>query len=253
MDIQLFATDEELQVFPENKTDSSTVQDKTPNTKSINLAVSDLPRLHTLTCLKFPLSYLSINLDIDPEKATNTNLALRTLLGVGKQIQLRTLWIVRPVQSKKYPIVGWQLAQAKNPIVDCLAAQTNDQLDTKQEIQWIGKPIRETYLDQLVSPSEAALPSQPALGPPEIAPPVAHQLEARQPVLHLPMVRPPMLHLLVAHQLAFPQPMVSSAQSSCSPAVVPSSPGPTWTRSLEPSHPRHYGTSSSVSRSARTY
>ena len=47
MDIQLFATDEELQVFPENKTDSSTVQDKTPNTKSINLAVSDLPRSHS--------------------------------------------------------------------------------------------------------------------------------------------------------------------------------------------------------------
>ena len=47
MDIQLFATDEELQDFPENKTDSSTVQDKTPNTKSINLAASDLPRSHS--------------------------------------------------------------------------------------------------------------------------------------------------------------------------------------------------------------
>ena len=47
MDIQLFATDEELQHFPESKTDSSMVQDKTPNTKSINLAASDLPKSHS--------------------------------------------------------------------------------------------------------------------------------------------------------------------------------------------------------------
>ena len=47
MDIQLFATDEKLQDFPESKTDSSTVQDKTPSPKSINLPTSDLPRSHT--------------------------------------------------------------------------------------------------------------------------------------------------------------------------------------------------------------
>ena len=41
--------------------------------------------------------------------------------------------------TSKYPIVGRQLAQAKNPIVDHLVAQTNSQLDTKQEIQWISK------------------------------------------------------------------------------------------------------------------
>ena len=104
--------------------------------------------------------------------------------------------------------MGRQLAQVKNPIVDHLAAQTNDQLDAKQEIQWIGKPICETYLNQLVSPSEAALPGQPALGPPEIAPPVAHQLEAHQPVLRPPMVRPPVVCPPVARQLAIPQPMV---------------------------------------------
>ena len=46
MDIQLFATDEELQDFPENKTDS-TVPDKTPNSNSINLTASDLPRSHS--------------------------------------------------------------------------------------------------------------------------------------------------------------------------------------------------------------
>ena len=46
MDIQLFATDEELQDFPETKTDS-TVPDKTPKSNSINLAASDLPRSHS--------------------------------------------------------------------------------------------------------------------------------------------------------------------------------------------------------------
>ena len=46
MDIQLFATDEELQDFPENKTDS-TVPDKTPKSNSINLAASHLPRSHS--------------------------------------------------------------------------------------------------------------------------------------------------------------------------------------------------------------
>ena len=47
MDIQLFATDEELQDFPESKTDSNQAQDKTPSTKSINLAASDLPKSHS--------------------------------------------------------------------------------------------------------------------------------------------------------------------------------------------------------------
>ena len=46
MDIQLFATDEELQDFPETKTDS-TIHDKTPKSNSINLAASDLPRSHS--------------------------------------------------------------------------------------------------------------------------------------------------------------------------------------------------------------
>ena len=47
MDIQLFATDEELQDFPESKTDSNQAQDKTPSAKSINLVASDLPRSHS--------------------------------------------------------------------------------------------------------------------------------------------------------------------------------------------------------------
>ena len=46
MDIQLFATDEELREFPENKTDSedNIDPDTTSNPKSINLMASDLPR-----------------------------------------------------------------------------------------------------------------------------------------------------------------------------------------------------------------
>ena len=47
MDIQLFATDEELREFPENKTDSNTVPDKTPSPKNNNLMASDLPRPYT--------------------------------------------------------------------------------------------------------------------------------------------------------------------------------------------------------------
>ena len=47
MDIQLFATDEELREFPENKTDSNSVPDMTPSPNSINLMASDLPRPHT--------------------------------------------------------------------------------------------------------------------------------------------------------------------------------------------------------------
>ena len=47
MDLQLFATDEELREFPENKTDSNTVHDKTPSPKDIILTKFDLPRPHT--------------------------------------------------------------------------------------------------------------------------------------------------------------------------------------------------------------
>ena len=46
MDIQLFATDEELREFPENKTDSENNidPDTTSSPNSINLSTSDLPK-----------------------------------------------------------------------------------------------------------------------------------------------------------------------------------------------------------------
>ena len=49
MDIQLFATDEELREFPGNKTDSedNIDPDTTSSPKSINLTTSDLLRPHT--------------------------------------------------------------------------------------------------------------------------------------------------------------------------------------------------------------
>ena len=148
MDIQLFATDEELQDFPESKTDSSTVQDKTPSPKSINLMASDLPRSHS------DLPKISSRL---PERKSKRK------------------------SRRDHRRKSRSNTRSKNCIVGRLAAQTNDQLDTKQEIQWVIRPTHETYLDQLVGrpvgppPSEAALPGQPVLSSPETAPPVARQ------------------------------------------------------------------------------
>ena len=170
MDIQLFATDEELQDFPESKTDSSTVQDKTPSAKSINLTASDLPKSHS-------------------------DLPISSRLPERKSKRKSRRDHRRKSQSN---------TRFKNCIVGHLAAQTNDQLDTKQEIQWVVRPTTpKTYLDQLVGRpvgpppplSEAALPGQPVLGSPETAPPVA-----RQPILHQPVVRQPILRQSVVRQ-----------------------------------------------------
>ena len=203
MDIQLFATDEELQDFPENKTDSSTVQDKTPNTKSINLAASDLPRSHS--DLPKISSKLPEHKSKHRSRRGNRHQTRSKNPIVGRQADTAKKHTVdHQAVPSKYPIVGWHPVQAKNPIVDCLAVQTNDQLDTKQKIQWVVSP--ETYLDQLVGrqdppPSEAALPGQPILGSPEIAPPLAHQPEARLPIVRgPPMVCQPVLRQPVVHQ-----------------------------------------------------
>ena len=195
MDIQLFATDEELQDFPETKTDS-TVPDKAPKSNSINLTASDLPRSHShLPRIPSRLpdrkskrrsrrdhrrksrSKRSI---VDRQAALTKNLTHR-------QVNLAKNLTHRQADTSKYP-ADWQ------------PARPNDQLEIKQEIQSIGKPIPAAYLSQLVDwpvdlppPSEAVLPGQPVLGSPEIAPPVAHQLEARQPVLRPPVVHPPVV------------------------------------------------------------
>ena len=111
MDIQLFATDEELQDFPESKTDSSTVQDKTPSPKSINLMASDLLRSHS------DLPKISSRLPECKFKRKSR----------------------RDHQHKSQ-----SNTRSKNCIVGHLAAQTNNQIDTKQEIQWVIRPTHKT-------------------------------------------------------------------------------------------------------------
>ena len=185
MDIQLFATDEELQDFPENKTDS-TVPDKTPKSNSINLAVSDLPRSHS-HLPRIPSRLPECKIRRRSRRDHHCKSQSKSSI-VDWQADLAKNLTHRQVDTSKYP-ADWQ------------SARPNDQLEIKQEIQSIGKPIPTAYLSQLVDrpvdlppPSEAVLPGQPVLGSPEIAPPVAHQLEARQPVLCPPVVHPPVVH-----------------------------------------------------------
>ena len=188
MDIQLFATDEELQDFPENKTDS-TALDKTPKSNSINLTASDLPRSHShlpKTPSRLPERKIKHKSRKDHHHKSRSNTQSKNPIVDQQATLAKNLTVDRQADTSKYPSVCRQPVPARKPIVDRQPAQANDQLEIKQEIQWIGKPIRETYLGQLVGPSEAAMPGQPALSSPEIAPPVARQLEARQPVLRLP-------------------------------------------------------------------
>ena len=195
MDIQLFATDEELQDFPENKTDS-TVLDKTPNSNSINLTASDLPRAHSdlpKIPSRLPEHKIKRKFRRDHRRKSRSNTRSKNPIVDQQATLAKNPTVDWQADMSKYPVVDRQPVPARKPIVDRQSAQANDQLEIKQEIQWFGKPIRETYLNQLVGPSEAALPSQPALGSLEIAPPVAHQLEARQPVLCPPVVRPPVV------------------------------------------------------------
>ena len=82
MDIQLFATDEELREFPENKTDSedNTVPDTTPSPNSISLTASDLPRPHT-DLPKFPssLPISKAKCRHRTQEAADANLTVKTL------------------------------------------------------------------------------------------------------------------------------------------------------------------------------
>ena len=196
MDIQLFASDEELQDFLENKTDS-TVLDKTPNSNGINLTASDLPRSHShlpKIPSRLPECKIKCKFRRDHRRKSRSNTRSKNPI-VDRQATLaKNPTVDRQADTSKYPSVDRQPVPASKSIVDRQSAQANNQLEIKQEIQWIGKPIRETYLNQLVGPSEAALPGQPTLGSLEIAPPVARQLEARQPVLRLPVVCPPVVH-----------------------------------------------------------
>ena len=188
MDIQLFATDEELQDFPETKTDS-TVPDKTPKSNSINLAAFDLPRSHS-HLPRIPSRLPERKIRHRSRRAHRRKSRSKGSV-VDRQADVAEKQTHRQVNLAKN-LTHRQADMSKYP-VDRQSARPNDQLEIKQRIQSIGKPIPAAYLSQLVDrpmdlppPSEAVLPRQPVLGSPEIAPPVAHQLEARLPVVRQP-------------------------------------------------------------------
>ena len=209
MDIQLFATDEELQDFPETKTDK-TVPDKTPKSNSINLAASDLPRSHShlpRIPSRLPERKIRHKSRRDHRSRSRSNTKSSVVHRQAGLAEKRTHWQVnlvkniehRQVHTSKYT-VDRQTALARKSNTHQQSAQPNDQLEFKQEIQSIGKPIPTAYLGQLVGrpvdlppPSEAVLPGQHVLGSPEIAPPVARQLKAHQPVLRSPVLCPPVV------------------------------------------------------------
>ena len=150
MDIQLFATDEELREFPESKTDSNTALDKTPSPNNINLMASDLPRSHT-DLPKIPSSLPDCK---SKHKSRRSH---------------------RHKSRSKNSIVGY-------PVI-----QVNDPLYSIRENQWVIQTTHVAYLDQLVDrpagpPPEAVFPvvgqplvGQPVVGLPVIVPPVVSQ------------------------------------------------------------------------------
>ena len=147
MDIQLFATDEELREFPESKTDSSTVLDKTPSPKDINLMASDLPRSHT-------------DLPKIPSRLPDRKSKRKTR------------------RSHR------QKSQSKNRTSGRSAVQVNDPLDSIRRKQWVIQTTHTVYLDQLVERSASQpVVGQPVVDPPVTAPPMVSQLGHPIPAL----------------------------------------------------------------------
>ena len=159
MNIQLFATDEELREFPESKTDSSTVFDKTPRPKDINLTASDLPRSHT----DLPKTLSSL-----PDRKSKC----------------------KSRRSRRHK------SRSKNSIVGRPVVQANDPLYSIREKQWVIQTTHMTYLDQLVKhsagppPPEAVFPvvSQPLVGQPIVGLPVTAPPMVGQPSHPIPLL-----------------------------------------------------------------
>ena len=159
MDLQLFATVEELREFPENKTDSNTTNtantapDKTPSPKYINLIASDLPRPPTDL-----LQFLAI---LPDSKIRHRNR-----------------------RSRRHK------SRSKNSTRGHSVIQVNDHIGSKQEKQRVIQTTNEAYLNQLVGhsagpPPEAVLP---VVGQPLVGQPVAGPLPAAFPVVSQPGV-----------------------------------------------------------------
>ena len=115
MDIQLFATDEELQDFPEAKTDS-TVPDKTPKSNSINLAASDLPRSHShlpRIPSRLPERKIRHQSRRDHRRKSRSNTRPKNPI-VDRQANTHKQHTVdRQAAPSKYPIAGRDPVQAK--------------------------------------------------------------------------------------------------------------------------------------------
>ena len=146
MDIQLFTTDEELREFPENKTDSNTVPDKTLSPNSINLMASDLPRHTDLP--KFPSS-----LPVSKAKC-------------------------RTKRSHRYR----SRSNSKNSRGSRSVIQVNDCLASIQEKQLVIQSTNMAYLGQSFGHSV----SQPMVAPPIVGQPGVGQSSADQPSHPIP-------------------------------------------------------------------
>ena len=139
MDIQLFATDEELREFSENKTDSSTAHDKTPSPKDINLMASDLPRSHS-------------DLPKISSRLTDCKSKCKT--------------------RRSHRHKSW----SKNCTSGHSAVQVNDPLDSIRRKQWVIQTTHTAYLNQLVEHSAGQpVVSQPMVGQPMVGQPMVSQ------------------------------------------------------------------------------
>ena len=152
MDIQLFATDEELREFPENKTDSgdNIDPDTTYSPNSINLSTSDLPRSHT------DLSKSQSSLPIRKARCRH-----------------RTKRSCR-CKSK---------SNSKNPIVSHSVVQVNNCLAPIQEKQSV---IQMTNVAYLLDRSFSRSLGQPTVAPPIVSQPGVGRPSADQPSCPIP-------------------------------------------------------------------
>ena len=163
MDIQLYATDEELKEFPEDKTDP----DKISSPNNIHLLTSDLPRPHT----DLPRSPTSLPVSIT--KARHSFKAKRS----------------RKCKSK---------SNSKNLIVTHSVVQLNECLPPIQEKGSLIQMSATAYLpDQLFSQSliqpvvVQPIGSQPVVGQPVVVQPVVSQLTVSQPCAGWPSADQP--------------------------------------------------------------